>query len=125
MLRASILGQLFMKRREFIHTALASATLAALPGLGIAKADKFAGETLRLGFIGTGRRVPQRYQLPTTAVPAGVDLLPQPSADSFPLSPLDDSLHQFLVTAQPAPHFGRRQGIDIGGPPEGAPSSRR
>ncbi len=45
-----------MKRREFIHSALASATLAALPGLGSAKTDKFAGETLRLGFIGTGRQ---------------------------------------------------------------------
>jgi predicted dehydrogenase len=35
---------------------MASATLAAMPGFVSAKADGFDGETLRLGFIGTGRQ---------------------------------------------------------------------
>ncbi len=35
---------------------MATATLAAMPGFVSAKADKFNGETLRLGFIGTGRQ---------------------------------------------------------------------
>jgi predicted dehydrogenase len=45
-----------MRRRQFISSTVASATLAAIPGLVSAKADKFQGETLRLGYIGTGRQ---------------------------------------------------------------------
>ena len=45
-----------MKRREFISSAAATAALATVPGLVSAKADEFDGETLRLGFIGTGRQ---------------------------------------------------------------------
>jgi predicted dehydrogenase len=45
-----------MRRRQFISSTVASATLAAIPGLVSAKADKFEGETLRLGYIGTGRQ---------------------------------------------------------------------
>jgi predicted dehydrogenase len=45
-----------MKRRQFIGSAVASATLAAIPGLVSAKADEFSGEPLRLGYIGTGRQ---------------------------------------------------------------------
>ena len=45
-----------MKRRQFISSTAASAALAAMPGYVSAKADRFDGETLRLGFIGTGRQ---------------------------------------------------------------------
>lgn len=45
-----------MKRREFIGSAAASATLAAMPGFVSAKADNFDGEMLRTGHIGTGRQ---------------------------------------------------------------------
>jgi len=45
-----------MKRRQFISSTMASATLAAMPGFVSAKADRLDGEILRLGFIGTGRQ---------------------------------------------------------------------
>ena len=45
-----------MKRRQFISSTMASATLAAMPGFVSGQPDKFKGETLRLGFIGTGRQ---------------------------------------------------------------------
>jgi len=45
-----------MKRREFIGSGVASAALAAMPGLISAKADQFDGEVLRTGHIGTGRQ---------------------------------------------------------------------
>ena len=44
-----------MKRRQFLSSTAATATLAAMPGFVSAKADKTAGDTLRLGYIGTGR----------------------------------------------------------------------
>ncbi|MCP4046434.1 MAG: hypothetical protein GY732_10640 [Gammaproteobacteria bacterium] len=45
-----------MKRRQFLSSTMATATLAAMPGLVSAKADKTDVEILRLGFIGTGRQ---------------------------------------------------------------------
>jgi len=45
-----------MKRRQFLSSTVATAALAAMPGFVSAKADKTAGETLRLGYIGTGRQ---------------------------------------------------------------------
>jgi predicted dehydrogenase len=45
-----------MKRRQFLSSTVATATLAAMPGFVSAKADKTAGDTLRLGYIGTGRQ---------------------------------------------------------------------
>ena len=43
-----------MKRREFISSAVASAALAAVPGVISASTDKFDGAVLRTGHIGTG-----------------------------------------------------------------------
>ena len=45
-----------MKRRQFLSSTVATATLAAMPGFVSATADRTSGETLRLGFIGTGRQ---------------------------------------------------------------------
>ena len=45
-----------MKRRQFLSSTVATATLAAMPGLVSAKADKTEVEILRLGIIGTGRQ---------------------------------------------------------------------
>jgi predicted dehydrogenase len=52
-----------MKRRQFIGSAVASAALAAVPGLASAKADKFKGEVLRTGHIGTGRQGSKHIRL--------------------------------------------------------------
>jgi predicted dehydrogenase len=43
-----------MKRRQFIGSTMATATLAAMPGFIAATPDKISGEVLRLGYIGTG-----------------------------------------------------------------------
>jgi predicted dehydrogenase len=45
-----------MKRRQFIGSAVASAALAAAPGLIPARGGEFAGAKLRTGHIGTGRQ---------------------------------------------------------------------
>jgi len=45
-----------MKRRQFISSAVATASVAAMPGILAAGADSFNGETLRTGHIGTGRQ---------------------------------------------------------------------
>jgi predicted dehydrogenase len=45
-----------MKRRQFIGSTVASATLAAMPGLVSASGNKLSGEMLRVGYIGTGRQ---------------------------------------------------------------------
>jgi predicted dehydrogenase len=45
-----------MKRREFINSAIAAATITAMPRFGVAKADEFDGALLRTGHIGTGRQ---------------------------------------------------------------------
>jgi predicted dehydrogenase len=43
-----------MKRREFIGSTLATASLAAVPGMLTAGADPFGGQVLRTGHIGVG-----------------------------------------------------------------------
>lgn len=43
-----------MKRREFIGSTLATASLAAIPGMLAASADPFDGQILRTGHIGVG-----------------------------------------------------------------------
>jgi predicted dehydrogenase len=45
-----------MKRRQFLSSTLAAATLAAIPGIAATGIDPFGGQTLRLGHIGTGRQ---------------------------------------------------------------------
>lgn len=52
-----------MKRRQFISSAMAGATLAAMPDLVSAKADPFKGEMLRTGHIGTGRQGQKHIRL--------------------------------------------------------------
>ena len=44
-----------MKRRQFLNSTVATATLAAMPGLVAGKPQDTGGEILRIGFIGTGR----------------------------------------------------------------------
>lgn len=59
---------------------MASATLAAVPGFVSAKADMFEGETLRLGFIGTGRQgqkhIRFNYGQPGLEIHTLCDILP-------------------------------------------------
>jgi predicted dehydrogenase len=45
-----------MKRRQFIQSAVAAASLAAMPRFGLRKSHAFQGEILRTGHIGTGRQ---------------------------------------------------------------------
>ena len=45
-----------MKRRQFIHSTLAAASLMAVPGLNAAGTAPFEGQKLRTGHIGTGRQ---------------------------------------------------------------------
>jgi predicted dehydrogenase len=45
-----------MKRRQFIHSTLAAAGMAAIPGLAATSRDPLEGQLLRTGLIGTGRQ---------------------------------------------------------------------
>jgi predicted dehydrogenase len=69
-----------MKRRQFLSSTVAAATLAAMPGLVAGKPQNAGGEILRLGFIGTGRQGRKHVRLaagmPGIDIRAICDILP-------------------------------------------------
>lgn len=69
-----------MKRRQFLSSTVATATLAAMPGLVAGKPQDTGGEVLRIGFIGTGghgrKHVRLAADMPGIDIRAICDILP-------------------------------------------------